>query len=125
MALTVNMTQDVRRYETRDLGPFTKRQGIWLFVAVVIGVPIAILLPFPIYLKIIFASAVAAPIGICGFIKPDHTPMEKWVLRVLYRTFLAPRIRRKKNPYSLGLKRNFIDPKRIKYSNKPEAKIYT
>lgn len=125
MALIVKMTQDVRRYETKQLGPFTLRQGIFLIIAVIIAVPFLIFIPGSYDMKILTAAIFAGPIAVCGFAKPDHTPMEIWVIRFIYRLFLTPRKRFKRNPASVRARRKSSKEVKPKYSLKPEMKIYT
>lgn len=124
MALIVKTPQDVRKYETKQLGPFTFKQAIWLTIATILTLPVFIFVPVRFSTKVLICTAIAAPIGACGFINPNHTPMETWLLRGLYRTVLTPARRKKKNEISIKARRLNPPIEKPKYSRKPDHRIY-
>ncbi len=88
--LQVEMTDDIRKYDTKFMGPFTKRQFISISVALVFAIPIAILIPGEIDMKLMVACLTGAPIALCGFVKLDGAYLEVLALRWVYQKILTP-----------------------------------
>lgn len=125
MSLIVDMPRDVRKYEVPTLGPFTTKQAIYVGIAFTLYAVLAFKIPGSIDAKLLTPAPLAVFIGAFGYVKPDHTPMEVWVIRFLYKMVLTPRIRKKKNALSIALKQAETPIKKPKYSHKAEYKIYT
>ena len=100
------MTDDIRKHETRIVGPLTKRQLIWLVIGSAIAVPIALAVPTSWDNKIFILLAVLAPAILCGFLKVDGTNFDLYFGRVVYKLILTPRRRvyKTKNTYRELLK---------------------
>lgn len=101
----VEMSDDIRKYQTKSIGPFTTRQAVWLFIGILIGALCAIPLPLSWDNKIIIGGFTACPIAFCGFKKMDGVNFEIFVIRYIYYKFLTPRKRKKKtrNSYKESL----------------------
>ena len=151
--IEVQMTDDIRKYETKTLGPFTTRQVICFIIAAVITIPIAALTDFEWDNKMLLVLVLSVPIVACGYVKMDGAYFEILALRLIYFFFLTPKKRKyvRKNTYKklqeaveksekkakLGKltesqrkayqKHEEAKKKKvnIKYSNKKELKIYT
>ena len=104
--IEVEMTDDIRKFETKFLGPFTMRQTICTVVACLYTIPIAIALPMELENKLLVAMLLAAPVIGCGYIKQDGMHLEVLAMRVLYMYFLTPGKRKCKavNNYKESLK---------------------
>lgn len=146
--ISVEMSDDIRKYETKDIGPFTYRQLICVLLAGIIFIIFAIILPVKLVFKLIFAALIALPVGLCGYIKICGLHLEGYLLRILYLYVLTPPKRKVKrdNPYRRALNnikkaeekayyqslsekdKKAYDKKQkgieIKYSQKAEFKIY-
>ena len=125
MSLIVDMPKDVRKYEIPVFGPFTVKQAIYVAIGFTLYAIAAIKIPGSLDAKLLIPAPIAVFIGAFGYVKPDHTPMEAWFFRMLYRLLLAPKVRRKKNALSMAKKQ--LDPpiEKPKYSLKSEFRIYT
>ena len=133
MALQCNMIQDIRKYETKVVGPFTKRQLICLLIALAYSVPLALLIPLSLVDKILIGSFLAMPGMLCGYIKIDGTPPEVFAVRYIYKYFLTPskRTYKRLNVYEQELKKLQTENKKketgknkITYSKNPEFRVY-
>ncbi len=96
MALTVQMTDDIRKYETKAIGPFTMRQAICLSLGVLFSLPVGILVDTTIDNKILIMSIIVAPFLASGYIKVDGMRFEILIIRYIYRSVLTPRKRKYK-----------------------------
>lgn len=86
----VEMTDDIRRYKTKFVGPFTKRQLVCVGLALLIGLPVFFGIPGTTDTKLIASCVVALPIGMCGFATMDGSPLEIIALRFIYSKILTP-----------------------------------
>lgn len=105
--IEVEMVDDIRKTETKTLGPFTTRQLISVVLASSYSIPIALHIPFDISLKIVFGILLALPVAMCGWVKLNKEPFEIVLIRYVYKHFLTP-CRRKvkqKNAYMESLKK--------------------
>lgn len=147
--IDVEMTDDVRKYETKPvLKIFTIRQGICVGAGVGVGLLIGSLLPIKdITFKLIAIALIAIPIAMCGFVQLNGNYFEFVLLRFIYLKFLTPQKRKNKQKNLVKLKiqeirkveeneklknltqsqkKNYYKKKNaVKYSSKPEYKIYT
>ena len=101
------MIDDIRKTETKTVGPFTTRQIVCILLSLTYSVPIAFIVPFNITLKILIGFFLALPVTLCGWITLNNAPFEIVLTRYIYKHFLTPRKRRSRviNPYKKVLKR--------------------
>ena len=95
--IIVQMNEDIRKKEVKSVGRFTFRQIICLAVGFAYAVPIAIAIPADIAIKLLIGVALIAPAGACGWVKSQGQHFETLALRFIYKKFLTPRLRRKKD----------------------------
>lgn len=86
----VSVNKDIRKNETKFIGPLTLRQTIALAIAASYSIPLAIVLKVDITIRIIIPMLAAIPTAMCGWIKPFGMPFEFFVARFLYLMFLTP-----------------------------------
>lgn len=147
--IDVEMTDDVRKYETKPiLKIFTVRQGICVGAGIGVGLIIGGMLPIKdITFKLIAIALIAIPIAMCGFVQLNGNYFEFVILRFIYLKFLTPQKRRNKQKNLAKMKiqeiqkadeneklKNLTPSQKkkyykkktsVKYSSKPEYKIYT
>ncbi len=106
MAINVMMTDDIRKYETKQFGPFTTRQAICIVAALGYSIPIGVCIPTSISNKILLIAIMAIPVILMGYIKMDGAHFETLILRILYEMVLTPRRRKYKseNTFRTALK---------------------
>lgn len=140
------MSDDIRKFETKFLGPFTKRQLICIIIGIFCAIPVFLFINMEYPLKCFVMLFVAMPAIICGFTKMDGVNPEVWILRMFY-LWLHPRRKYKSvnqyAPYYKKIKKcrekekiSKMTPKeqkayikrknkgKIKYSKKNEYRIY-
>ncbi len=133
--IEVPMIDDIRRYETKFLGPFTKKQLVCTIISVVVCAPLFILTfitKMDLVFKLILPLLPAIPIELAGIVNINNTPFEAFSLRVLYNKVLTPG--KRKNKSESDIHKEFrkkhelaTDPKKppkIKY-NRKDFKYYT
>lgn len=113
--IEVVMNKDVRQNETKFIGPLSLRKTITLGLAVCVGVPIFMVLPFDLMTRFMIAFIIAMPIGLCGWVKPFGLPFEYFLVKMIYLNFLTPP-KRKARP------KNIYRELYTKISNKDEQK---
>ena len=147
--IKVQMTDDIRKYETKIIGPFTGRQATCVGIGLVVGFVIASLIPTTWDNKLVIALFLAMPIWICGWIKVSDTPLEIFIIRIIYTFVLTPTKRKYKvkhwlkediekydkkvekarlSKMSSSEQKKYKNKKAnkvIKYSKKKEYKVYT
>jgi hypothetical protein len=122
--ITVEMTDDIRQYETKFLGPFTLRQTICVGLGAAIAIPIALLLPFEdISNKLFVAFFIAMPFILCGWIKPAGMHFEVFSMRILYSSVLTPKKRRVRaqNSYRKAYEKILKKEEQARLKKMPEA----
>ncbi len=124
MALIINTSNDIRNYEPKLFLSFTFKQTIWLSIALFVGITAGVIIPGSFDTKILIGGLCGTPFGICGFLKPNRTPFEIWIIRVFYRKYLAPTKRKKRNFISLKLKSSNETKNKIRYSRNPDYHIF-
>lgn len=99
--IEVEMSDDIRKYETKTLGPFTTKQLVCIVISLIYSIPIALLTPVSIINKFLIGAALAIPCILCGYIKVNGTPLEVMIFRFAYLSFLTPSKRKfiVQNPY--------------------------
>ena len=126
--LQVEMTEDIRKYDTKFLGPFTKRQTICVFLSL-ISLPIGFLIPFsePAY-RIVAICLLAAPIAMCGWVKMDGTYLEVLFIRYLYLTVLTPPKRKQISDNTIkeliDYRQKQLEKKKLATLTKKQRKLY-
>lgn len=126
--LEAQIPKDIRKYESKMVGPFTLRQLICFIAAVVLA--------YFAYKGITsFSTAdvatpvcvlVAAPIIMVGWVKPYGMPMEKFIQTSFISTILAPKVRKykTKNQYRLASTRlQKMEQKEYKKRLKKDKKL--
>lgn len=146
--INVEMTDDIRKFETKTTGPFTTRQLICIGIACLYSFPIALSIPTSLSNKLLIGFIIAMPVVLCGYIKMDGAYFEVLALRILYLKFLAPKKRKYIAPNSFreemkmfekrkesqlmakmtsSQRKKYIkskEQKSITYSKKREYKVY-
>ncbi len=93
--IEVEMNEDIRRFEPKIIGMFTKRQAIAITIGVLYAIPIGLLLPIKdISNKIFVIIILIAPAAACGWIKLNGCYFESLILRILYKFILTPQKRK-------------------------------
>lgn len=148
-AIVVQMSEDIKAYEVKTIGPFTTRQVVCLMIGGVVGIGVAYLVPVEILYKILIATLIICPSFMCGSTKISGTYLEVILLRIIYKKFLTPPKRKMKtvSSYKVGLQeyeQKVLDyqlsklpekkrkaylkkksqKKQIHYSKKRENKVY-
>ena len=96
--IEVEMMKDIRKYENKFLGPFTKRQIVCIGISLIYEVPFIIFFKFiPIDTRCIIASILFIPMYFCGWQKKYGMPYEIYATRLIYRLFMVPAKRIYKN----------------------------
>ncbi len=131
MALRIDMTKDIRKYDRKSvLNRFTVRQAVFISIGLAYAVPIAFAVPLPlhgielVFSKIVIATILAIPMITAGFITMDNTPMEILAIRFIYQMLLTPRKRKYKAKNLYAPMRKALNPKDIKYGKGPDFKMY-
>ncbi len=128
--IEIPMTDDIRKYQPKVLGPFTLRQLVCSLLALLFALPFWILTSdMTIDNRILIVAFAALPVLSCGWIKMDGLPLEKLLFRILYFSVLTPKRRKYQsvNTYhSVYPRKKKTDDKKIKitYSSKKELKKY-
>lgn len=147
--ITVEMTDDITKYDNKEYGPFTARQVKSFGIGLAYSVPIAIIVPVPILFKFVIFTFLFAPAIISSFVKMYDSYFEFIAVRMIYFFFLTPRKRKVVNKIELyedikamekdeerkklskmssAQKKEYLKKhgknKEMKYSNKKELKVY-
>ncbi len=147
--IIVQMNEDIRKKETKFMGSFTFRQVLCLAIAAGIAAPIIIFVPGDIALRIILGLTLAIPIILCGWVKSQGQKFETLAIRFIYKKFLTPQKRKKRDMSYVGPRKalkkekekqrirqmpkakreEYLKAKKkgitlVKYSKRPENKVY-
>lgn len=92
--IEIEIPQDITKYESKLIGPFTTRQ-LFCFVGLVGGCVASYkatvsLLGDESGLKMILPMIVAIPFALIGWYKPYGLPFEKFIKSIFVSMFLAP-----------------------------------
>lgn len=147
--IEVTVNKDIRKNETKFLGPFNVRQCIAIAIALSYSIPLALVLKIDITFRILIPMMLAIPVILCGWIKPFGMHFEFFVARMLYLFFLTPPKRktvpgniykreyqklidrderRKMAKMSDAKRKAYLEDKKnpkIKRSGKPQYKVFT
>lgn len=148
MAVEIQMSEDIRKYQTKFIFDFTKRQAVCIGIGAVCGaIGMNIVPGANAMVKVaLFIGFAAFPI-LCGWIRPENMPLEVFLARWLYFMFLTPAKRKYKeiNHYraiikqiearderkiTAGMtpaqKKEYLKQKKtIIYSTRPDRKFYS
>ena len=124
--ITMEMSDDIRKYETKSIGPFTIRQVICIGIGCAYSIPLAAISGLDTANKVLLACVLAAPAIACGYVKLDGAPFEVLFFRLLYWMVLTPKKRkmRGQNIYRSELARIAKQEEAMKMSTKPQQKAY-
>ena len=93
--ITMKMTDDIRKKEIKSFGPFTTRQMVCVLIGCVIAIPVALIIPANITVKLIVGAILLIPPMLCGYIKFAGMNLENFIALMIYRTFLTPKKRKR------------------------------
>ena len=89
--IEIEIPKDIRKYESKLVGPLTTRQTICFVIGAVIGITIYSVLSFlPQDFKMILVLIAVSPLILCGWYKPYGMHFEKFVQTALISNVLAP-----------------------------------
>lgn len=94
--IEIEMSRDIREFEPKIIGPLSVRQLVCVAIGAVIAIPLFMLVPGPIEIRIVLAIFLAAPAFIAGFLKLYGMPAEKFFLKVLVPNLTNPTSRKYK-----------------------------
>ena len=99
--ITMKMTDDIRRKEIKSFGPFTTRQMVCVLIGCAFAIPVALVIPANITVKLIVGAILLIPPMLCGYIKFAGMNLENFIALMIYRVFLTPKKRKRdeKNPF--------------------------
>ena len=95
--ITMEMSDDIRKYDTKTIGPFTTRQVVSIGIGLAYSVPIAIVTNLDVGNKVLLVCLLALPAICCGYVTMDGAPFEVIACRFLYWFLLTPRKRKMKS----------------------------
>lgn len=95
--IVVEMNEDIRKTEVKAAGPFTFRQVVCIVVAVCYAFPLGFFIPGDLTVKVIVGGCAALPVIACGWITRDGQHFEIIAIRWIYKKFLTPVKRKKKD----------------------------
>lgn len=125
--IEVPMTDDIRKYQPKVLGPFSLRQLVCVILAMAAAIPLWKVIPFELSDKVLVLCIIVLPILACGRAKMDGLPFEKLIFRILYFYLLVPRKRKYKteNTYKQALlKRKKPKKKKAQVDYSGKLKVY-
>lgn len=91
--LEIPMSQNIKDFETRSIGPLTLRQAICIAISCSYGIPLAIHLPGDISLRILIVLLLMAPVIACGWLKIQGKYFEKFIFMVIRNTIIRSKKR--------------------------------
>ena len=125
--IEVKIPKDVRRFETKIVGPLTARQLVCgvLGIAAVLAVTFTVCLFTPSIVDKVIQAFAAVPFAIVMFAKPYGLPFEKFFVIFLYSYVFSPSSRKyvSKNRYSEIEKKIEVEKKNAKKNAKKERKV--
>ena len=147
--ITVEMSDDIRKYENKTVGPFTTRQAVCLTAGFVVGLIAAAIAPLPTDGRLALLLGFLTPFIICGYVKMDGSYFETIAANMLYLYVLTPAKRKnlqksefmedykeqvkkeeqiKLSKMTSAQKKQYQAThgpnKKIQYSQRPEFKVY-
>ena len=128
--IEVPMTEDIRKYQPRVLGPFNLRQIVCMVIAAILAIPLWKLIEMEMDDKIFLIVMVLLPVVACGWVQMDGLPFEKLLFRMIYYYMLTPKKRKyvTENTYKTAYNKRNSKPdqkkKKIKITYSNKNKIY-
>lgn len=95
--ITVEMNKDVRTFDPKILGPFTRRQLLSLVIAAAYAIPVAIAVPGDSMIKVLIGCVLAIPAILCGFIDILGLPLLQFVTYCVIPSIVNPKVRKFKS----------------------------
>ncbi|MCR5670696.1 MAG: PrgI family protein [Butyrivibrio sp.] len=92
--ITVEMSDDIRKYENKTWGPFTTRQVVCLGIGALVSTIIGLLVPVSFSNKLTIGIIALVPFILCGLVKMDGSYFESIAVNMLYLYVLTPRKRK-------------------------------
>ena len=87
----VEMTKDIRDYETKHFGLITMRQMVCLLIGFAYAIPLFFLLPIEdMTTRIVIAAIAMMPVIIAGWVKIYGMRAEQFAIQVIKSTILTP-----------------------------------
>ena len=98
MAIEREILQDITKYKTRFIGPFSVREIVCIGIIVAIDVPAFLILSQFFVMSFVMPCLIflALPAALCGFFPIYDMPFEKFVISIIQTQILSPRIRKYK-----------------------------
>lgn len=130
--IEVDMLDDIRSFKTKFLGPFTKRQCICVALAApVLALSLYLTLgiaEMSIDTAITVSCVPAGVIASAGWLTISNMPLEQYLVKLVYRTFLTPKVRKYKTklPIRESIKaiKKTQEQEKISKMSKKEQKAY-
>lgn len=95
--IEIEMNKDVRTFEPKIMGPFTRRQLLSLVIAAAYAGPIAILVPGDAMMKVLLGCILAIPAILCGFIDVLGLPLLQFITYCVIPSLVNPKVRKFKS----------------------------
>lgn len=95
--IEIEMNKDVRTFEPKIMGPFTRRQLISLVIAAAYAGPIAIAVPGDPMMKVLLGCILAIPAILCGFIDILGMPLLQFITYCVIPSLINPKVRKFKS----------------------------
>lgn len=122
------MNKDVRTFEPKIMGPFTRRQLISLVIAAAYAGPIAIAVPGDPMMKVLLGCILAIPAILCGFIDILGMPLLQFITYCVIPSLINPKVRKFKSETSYEMywqQLKAVSSKSKKEKDKPTSKKVT
>lgn len=126
--IEIEMNKDVRTFEPKIMGPFTRRQLISLVIAAAYAGPIAIAVPGDPMMKVLLGCILAIPAILCGFIDILGMPLLQFITYCVIPSLINPKVRKFKSETSYEMywqQLKAVSSKSKKEKDKPTSKKVT
>ncbi len=125
--IEVEMSSDIRKFEPKFVGPFTKRQIICMILSLSTFIPAFILMKYiteDVTNRALVGMAFAAPIILCGWFKMDGCPLEVFAARMIYKYLLTPQVRKYKRKNTYRIYGDKVEKAKLKKMTPKQQKEY-
>ena len=126
--IEIEMNKDVRTFEPKIMGPYTRRQLISLVIAAAYAGPIAIAVPGDPMMKVLLGCILAIPAILCGFIDILGMPLLQFITYCVIPSLINPKVRKFKSETSYEMywqQLKAVSSKSKKEKDKPTSKKVT
>ena len=127
--IELEVPKDIRKYETKLIGPFTTRQFICFIIAVGIAAGFYYLLHSYLERDLLFFLIIVLdiPAVLCGWFKPYGMTFENFIRTALKTTVLSPAVRKYviENKFSDKLREDKLKQANLKAIRKKQKKSKT